>query len=73
LEKTGKKSAPAVFVKGTYIGGCNDGTEPWHGVLPCLESGKLKEMLGMPPDVDAPAALDAEIASADVVFFDLET
>lgn len=41
----GKSSAPAVFIKGTYVGGCNDGTEPWHGVLPMLANGKFEEML----------------------------
>merc|ERR1719277_704578 len=45
--KTGKTSAPSVWVKGTFIGGCNDGTEPWHGVMPCIKSGKIKELLGV--------------------------
>lgn len=44
--KTGKSSAPSVWIKGTYVGGCNDGTEPWHGVKPMLASGKFKQMLG---------------------------
>jgi len=42
---TGKTSAPSVWVKGTYIGGCNDGTQDWHGVLPMLKKRKLQEML----------------------------
>ena len=33
-------------VKGTFVGGCNDGPEPWMGLLPMLESGKLREMIG---------------------------
>mmetsp|Transcript_1230 Transcript_1230/g.3768 ORF Transcript_1230/g.3768 Transcript_1230/m.3768 type:complete len:101 (+) Transcript_1230:76-378(+) len=41
----GKTSAPAVFIKGVYVGGCNDGTESWHGVMPMLKSGKFQEML----------------------------
>mmetsp|Transcript_11059 Transcript_11059/g.24368 ORF Transcript_11059/g.24368 Transcript_11059/m.24368 type:complete len:99 (+) Transcript_11059:50-346(+) len=45
-DKTGKTSAPSVWIKGTYVGGCNDGTEPWHGVKPMLRSGKFKEMMG---------------------------
>jgi len=44
-ERTGKTSAPSVWIKGTYVGGCNDGTEPWHGVVPMLKNGKFKEML----------------------------
>mmetsp|Transcript_144512 Transcript_144512/g.265346 ORF Transcript_144512/g.265346 Transcript_144512/m.265346 type:complete len:103 (-) Transcript_144512:109-417(-) len=45
IAMTTKSSAPSIWVKGTYIGGCNDGTEPWHGVKPCLASGKLQELL----------------------------
>lgn len=44
-QRTGKGSAPSVWIKGTYVGGCNDGAEPWHGVLPMLASGKFEEML----------------------------
>mmetsp|Transcript_123901 Transcript_123901/g.214475 ORF Transcript_123901/g.214475 Transcript_123901/m.214475 type:complete len:183 (+) Transcript_123901:66-614(+) len=44
-QTTGKTSAPSVWIKGTYVGGCNDGTEAWHGVLPMLKSGKFTEML----------------------------
>ena len=43
--KTGKSSAPSVWIKGEYVGGCNDGTKPWHGVLPLLSNGKFKQML----------------------------
>merc|ERR1712008_193844 len=42
---TGKTSAPSVWIKGVYIGGCNDGAQPWHGVLPMLKSGKLQELV----------------------------
>ncbi|KAL1521921.1 hypothetical protein AB1Y20_021570 [Prymnesium parvum] len=42
---TGKNSAPSVWIKGTYVGGCNDGIEPWHGVKPMLMSGKFQEMM----------------------------
>jgi len=42
---TGKTSMPSAWVKGTYIGGCNDGVEAWHGVKPLLASGKLQQML----------------------------
>ena len=41
---TGKTSAPSVWIKGTYVGGCNDGIEPWHGVKPMIASGKFQEM-----------------------------
>lgn len=38
-------SVPLVFVKGKFIGGCNDGPEDWMGTMPLLKSGKLAEML----------------------------
>ena len=43
--KTGKTSVPSTWVKGSYVGGCNDGPEPGFGVIPLLKSGKLQEML----------------------------
>ena len=43
--KTGKTSVPSCWVKGQYVGGCNDGPESWMGVVPMLRSGKLKELL----------------------------
>ena len=42
-EWTGKTSVPQVFVKGQFIGGCNDGG--LGGTVPLLKSGKLQEML----------------------------
>merc|ERR1719247_3475054 len=44
-QMTGKGSAPSVWIKVTYVGGCNDGTESWHGVKPMLKNGKFQEML----------------------------
>jgi|TARA_B110000977_G_scaffold68367_1_gene92762 glutaredoxin 3 len=38
-------SVPAVFVKGKFVGGCNDGPEPWMGALKLLANGGLQEML----------------------------
>jgi glutaredoxin-related protein len=43
---TGKTSMPSAWCNGTYIGGCNDGIESWHGVKPLVASGKLSELLG---------------------------
>ena len=39
--KTKRTSVPSIFIKGQYIGGCNDGP----GLLPLAESGQLKELL----------------------------
>mmetsp|Transcript_50779 Transcript_50779/g.118133 ORF Transcript_50779/g.118133 Transcript_50779/m.118133 type:complete len:98 (-) Transcript_50779:148-441(-) len=43
-EIAGSTSVPKVWVKGEFIGGCNDGG--LGGVMPCLESGKIKELMG---------------------------
>ncbi|KAJ8613595.1 hypothetical protein CTAYLR_006128 [Chrysophaeum taylorii] len=43
LAKTGKTSVPQVFVKGQFVGGCNDGG--MGGTLPLLRNGKIQEML----------------------------
>mmetsp|Transcript_6769 Transcript_6769/g.28318 ORF Transcript_6769/g.28318 Transcript_6769/m.28318 type:complete len:102 (-) Transcript_6769:116-421(-) len=40
---TGRTTVPAVFVKGQYVGGCNDGG--LGGTLPLLATGQLKAML----------------------------
>jgi len=39
--KTKRTSVPSIFVKGSYIGGCNDGP----GLLPLLESGEFDKLL----------------------------
>mmetsp|Transcript_69431 Transcript_69431/g.111933 ORF Transcript_69431/g.111933 Transcript_69431/m.111933 type:complete len:96 (+) Transcript_69431:72-359(+) len=41
----GSTSVPKAFVKGQFIGGCNDGG--LGGVLPSLANGKIKELMGM--------------------------
>ena len=42
-ELAGKTSVPQVFVNGVCIGGCNDGSESWMGVMPLLGNGKLQK------------------------------
>jgi glutaredoxin-related protein len=42
---TGQTSMPSAWVKGSFIGGCNDGPEPWQGVKPLVSNGKLREMM----------------------------
>jgi glutaredoxin 3 len=42
---TTQGSVPNIWVKGTFIGGCNDGPESWMGVSKCIKSGKLQELL----------------------------
>jgi glutaredoxin len=38
-------SLPSVWIKGRYVGGCNDGPEPWMGIKKIIDSGKLNEYL----------------------------
>jgi glutaredoxin 3 len=40
-KKTKRTSVPSIFVRGRYIGGCNDGP----GLLPLMESGELDQLL----------------------------
>merc|ERR1711971_41249 len=42
---TGQTSLPSFWVNGSYCGGCNDGTESWHGVKPMVANGVLQKML----------------------------
>ncbi len=42
-EITGRMSVPALFIGGTWIGGCNDGG--LGGVAPLAASGKLQELV----------------------------
>lgn len=38
----GRTSVPAIFVKGKFIGGCNDGPP---GLIPLIESGEFERMM----------------------------
>jgi glutaredoxin 3 len=40
-KKTKRTSVPSIFVRGRYIGGCNDGP----GLLPLMESGEFDKLL----------------------------
>lgn len=42
---TGVTTMPSAWIKGTYIGGANDGKESWMGVKPMIANGKIVEML----------------------------
>ena len=39
--KTKRTSVPSIFVRGQYIGGCNDGP----GLIPLMESGEFDRLL----------------------------
>ena len=47
-DMTNVSSIPSIWVKGTFVGGCNDGPEGWMGIKKMLKSGKLEEMLSAP-------------------------
>eukprot|EP00854_Cymbomonas_tetramitiformis_P018050 gene18050-21498_t len=46
---TGQRTIPYVYVRGQFIGGCNDGPEDWMGALKLLQSGALHKMLSTSP------------------------
>ncbi len=48
FEVTKQESVPSIWIKGKFIGGCNDGPESWMGVKPLIKSGKLNEFLAAP-------------------------
>jgi len=42
---TGASSVPSVWVKGVWVGGCNDGKEPWMGIKKLIKNGDLAKRL----------------------------
>jgi glutaredoxin len=44
-DMTNVGSIPSIWVKGKFVGGCNDGPEAWMGIKKMIKSGKLNEML----------------------------
>ena len=42
---TGISSVPSIWLRGVYIGGCNDGAEQWHGLIPLLRKGSFQKIL----------------------------
>ena len=44
-EVTSSGSVPSIWIKGKYVGGCNDGPEPWMGINKLLRNKKIDELL----------------------------
>ena len=42
---TKSSSVPSVWLNGKYVGGCNDGPEPWMGIRKIINSGKIADYL----------------------------
>jgi glutaredoxin len=42
---TGSSSVPSVWLKGKYVGGCNDGPESWMGINKILQQNRMDEFL----------------------------
>ena len=42
---TGMSSVPNSWVKGTFVGGCNDGPESWMGIKKMANNGELAKRL----------------------------
>ena len=47
-QRTGQRTVPYVFVGERFVGGCDDGPEPWMGAMPLLRSGALQQLLDRP-------------------------
>jgi glutaredoxin-related protein len=45
VANTNMMSIPNIWVKGKFIGGCNDGPESWMGLTTLINNGELKRML----------------------------
>lgn len=43
LTKSG--SVPSIWIKGKFVGGCNDGPEQWMGISKILRNNKMEELL----------------------------
>ena len=42
---TKSSSVPSIWIKGKYVGGCNDGPENWMGITKILRNNKMDELL----------------------------
>ena len=42
---TTQSSVPSIWIKGVFIGGCNDGPESWMGLTQCIRTGKFDELI----------------------------
>lgn len=38
-------SVPSIWIKGKFVGGCNDGPEPWMGIAKILKNNKMEDLL----------------------------
>jgi glutaredoxin-related protein len=44
---TSVSSVPSIWIKGVYVGGCNDGPEEWMGIKKLIETGDLDKRLSL--------------------------
>lgn len=42
---TGSGSVPSIWIKGKFVGGCNDGPESWMGIRKIINGNKLNDYL----------------------------
>ena len=42
---TSSSSVPSIWLKGKYVGGCNDGPESWMGIRKLINNGKISDYL----------------------------
>ena len=43
LDNTGSKSVPNIWIKGKFVGGCNDGPAPWMGIKKIIKAVTLED------------------------------
>ena len=42
---TSSSSVPSIWIKGKFVGGCNDGPEAWMGISKILRNYKMDDLL----------------------------
>mmetsp|Transcript_1421 Transcript_1421/g.2314 ORF Transcript_1421/g.2314 Transcript_1421/m.2314 type:complete len:100 (-) Transcript_1421:87-386(-) len=45
LNVTKSRSVPSIWLKGKFVGGCNDGPEPWMGINKILQNNEMDKFL----------------------------
>ena len=60
VKLSGKRTVPQGFVNGVCIGGCNDGSKPWHGIVKLVNSGRLQQAANAPDSAAAERILTGQ-------------
>lgn len=44
-EMTGAGTVPSIWIRGVFIGGCNDGPLSWHGLMKIRRNGTFQKLM----------------------------